>query len=119
LAIASMVCGILALVSCCIVGFFNIPLVIAAIVTGHMALSRIKGDPARYAGKGMAKAGLATGYVGLVFAILSAIFVMMVGSLNPEEIQKWIEDKAVEMSPPEERERIRQQFEEQRKARGQ
>lgn len=118
LGIASLVCGILALVSCCVVGFLNLPLVIAAIVTGHMALSKIKGDPARYSGKGMAKAGLATGYLGLVGAILVGIFVMQVGSMDPEKIQKWIEEFAIEHSPPEKQQEIRDQFEKQRKARG-
>ena len=119
LAIASLVCGILALVSCCLVGFFNLPLVIAAIVTGHIALSKIKADPGAYAGKGMAKGGLITGYIGLVGAIITGILIMMIGSLDPVKIEKWFEDKAVELSPPEEREKVRQKFEENRKARGQ
>lgn len=119
LAIASLVCGILALISCCFVGFFNLPLVIAAIVTGHMALSKAKADPGAYAGKGMAKAGLATGYVGLVGAIITGVLVMMIGSMNPQDIEKWAEDFAIKNSPPEKQQEIREQFEQQRKARGQ
>jgi hypothetical protein len=119
LAIASLVCGILALISCCFVGFFNLPLVIAALVTGHMALSKIKVDPATYAGKGMAKAGLATGYVSLVGAILTGILILMIGSMNPQDIQKWIEDTTIKNAPPEQQEKIREQFEQQRKMRGQ
>lgn len=56
LAIASLVCGI--------GGFLTGPLTgIAAIITGHMALSRIKKSGDAIQGKGMAIAGLILGYV--------------------------------------------------------
>lgn len=119
LAVASLVCGILALVSCCIVGFFNLPLVIAAIVTGHLAVSRINANPTAYSGKGMARGGLITGYLGLLGAIIVGVFIMKVGSMDPNKIEKWIEDFTVEHSPPEKQQEIRDQFEKQRKARGQ
>jgi hypothetical protein len=118
LAVASLVCGILALVSCCIVGFFNLPLVIAAIVTGHLAVSRINANPTAYSGKGMARGGLITGYLGLLGAIVVGVFIMKVGSMDPNKIEKWIEDFTVEHSPPEKQQEIRDQFEKQRKARG-
>jgi len=119
LAIAALVCGILALVSCCIVGFFNLPLVIAAIVTGHLAIAKINGNPTAYSGKGMARGGLITGYLGLLGAIVIGIFIAKVGSMDPIKIEKWIEDFTVEHAPPEKQQELRDQFEQKRKARGQ
>ena len=60
LSIASLCCGIAALVG---FGFFLLPQ-IAAVILGHMALSR---EPA---GRGMAIAGLVLGYVGVAITIL-------------------------------------------------
>jgi Domain of unknown function (DUF4190) len=60
LSIASLCCGIAALVG---FGFFLLPQ-IAAVILGHMALTR---EPA---GRGMAIAGLVLGYVGVALAIL-------------------------------------------------
>jgi hypothetical protein len=60
LSIASLCCGIAALVG---FGFFLLPQ-IAAVILGHMALTR---EPA---GRGMAIAGLVLGYVGIALTIL-------------------------------------------------
>ena len=60
LSIASLCCGTAALVG---FGFFLLPQ-IAAVILGHMALSR---EPA---GRGMAIAGLVLGYVGVAITIL-------------------------------------------------
>jgi hypothetical protein len=70
LSIAAMVCGISVFVG---FGFFVLPQ-IAAVVLGHMALSR---EPA---GRGMALAGLVMGYVGLALTIaFIALFVVVLG----------------------------------------
>ncbi len=42
---------------------------IAAIIFGHIALSKLKNNPDIYSGKGLAIAGLILGYLGLVIAI--------------------------------------------------
>ena len=122
LAIASLVCGILALIVCCAYSPANIPFVLAAIVTGHMALSRIKADPARYTGRGMATAGLVTGYIAFVGFLIGVALVIITGTMNPIEIQKRLihkmEDFAIEHSAPEEQEKVRKKVEENRKARG-
>jgi hypothetical protein len=60
LSIASLCCGIAALIG---FGFFLLPQ-IAAVILGHMALTR---EPA---GRGMAIAGLVLGYVGVALTIL-------------------------------------------------
>ena len=69
LAIASMVMGILAVVFCCCFFYFSIPLGIGSLVTGIIVLR--KQNP----GKGMAIAGIVTGSVAIVLAIILIIFV--------------------------------------------
>jgi hypothetical protein len=68
LSIASMCCGIAALVG---FGFFLLPQ-LAAVVLGHLALRR---EPA---GRGMAIAGLVMGYVGIAVTILVLVIVGLV-----------------------------------------
>jgi hypothetical protein len=63
LAIASMICGILTLVTCMV--FLGIP----AVICGHMAMNEIDKSPVPRAGRGMAVAGLACGYLGLVICL--------------------------------------------------
>ena len=70
MAIASMVCGICSLV---LFMFFGIVLAIVAVVLGHIHLSNIKKDPQHYSARGMAVAGLATGYVGIGFTFLGLL----------------------------------------------
>ena len=71
LSIASLCCGIAALVG---FGFFLLPQ-IAAVILGHMALTR---EPA---GRGMAIAGLVLGYVGIAITILViVIFGLVISS---------------------------------------
>ena len=71
LSIASMCCGIAALVG---FGFFLLPQV-AAVILGHLALRR---EPA---GRGMAIAGLVMGYVGIAVTILvMVIFGLVIGA---------------------------------------
>jgi len=63
-ATASLICGIL---------FIFPPVALAAIILGHLALSDIKRSVGRLAGRGMAIAGLALGYVGIAFVPLVLI----------------------------------------------
>jgi hypothetical protein len=76
LSIASLVCGIMAIISCYIWGLFGLP----AVICGHMSLKKIKNSPTPVAGKGMAIAGLICGYIGIVFQlamIIGGIFFFM------------------------------------------
>ncbi len=65
LAIASMVCGIVSLLVCYVHAIVAIP----AVICGHMALSRINNSPVPMAGRGMAMAGLITGYIAIFFQL--------------------------------------------------
>lgn len=69
LAIASMVCGIVSIVCCCM-WLFSLMLAIAAIVLGIIALNK------KYDGKGMAIAGIITGGIGF---LLSLFWLIMMG----------------------------------------
>ncbi len=74
-AIASMICGIVALLCCCS-GFGDFALAIAAIVLGIITL--VKG----FDGRGMALTGLITGAVGLILALIMGILSVSAGGLT-------------------------------------
>jgi hypothetical protein len=70
LAIVSMVMGI--------ASFFTAGLTaIPAVIMGHIALREIKKEPARFSGHGIALTGVITGYLGIAFAILLIIAVLI------------------------------------------
>lgn len=71
-AIASLVCGILSLLCCCL-DLFSPILAIAAIVLGVITLCF------KYDGRGMAIAGISTGGVALVFRIIILIIAFATG----------------------------------------
>jgi len=74
LAIASLICGVVGLMSCMFIPG------IAAVICGHMAMRRTHPVTGNQEGRGMAIAGIVTGYLcvaGLVFIIL--YFVMIIG----------------------------------------
>lgn len=62
-AVGALVCGILGLVACPLVG-------IAGIIMGASALKKIKLEPNRYGGRGLALAGIWTGAVSIVLTLL-------------------------------------------------
>ncbi len=108
LAIASMICGIIALLTFCI-WCLALPLGLTAVILGHLALSKAKKTPDRFGGKGMAGAGLATGYLAL---LLSVAITAWAATLTPEKLEQmdWIpEDKKQELLEQlEMRERLRE-----------
>jgi len=72
-ALASLICSVV---------FFFWPFsAIAGIVLGHLALSDIKNSAGRLAGRGMAIAGLVTGYVGASFAVLFIVAAIAIPNL--------------------------------------
>ncbi len=74
LAIASVVCGGLSFVC------FGMLLGIPAIITGVMARNRIKQDPTRYTGAGLAMAGMVLGGISTALSLLW-IFFMIIGAI--------------------------------------
>ncbi len=70
LAITSLVCGIVGLVTCTLIP--GIP----AVICGHLAMSQIANSPTPMVGRGMALAGLVCGYL-LVLIMLSFIVMMI------------------------------------------
>ena len=113
LAIASLVCGILGLIGCCM-WFISLPAALAAIVTGHLANSKIKADPQRFTGKGMARTGLITGYLGVIGSLVwlvVAFFWFQFKGLSEEQAQETIIQWFPEAQQPEMREQLRKQNE--------
>lgn len=75
LAITSLVCGIVSLVTCLV--FVGIP----AVICGHMAMSQIANSPTPVAGRGMALAGLVCGYLSvLIMLSFAAMMIFSVAS---------------------------------------
>jgi len=76
LAIASLVCGIIALPATCCCSALSLPLGIAAAVMGGIAMSKANAQPEIYgSGKGMAIGGLVCG----ILSILTAIIFLVLG----------------------------------------
>lgn len=74
LAIASLVCGILSLIFC----YMNAVVGIPAVICGHLALKQIRNAPLPMGGRGMAIAGLVTGYIGIVFQVFTIVGIAVV-----------------------------------------
>ena len=87
LAIASLICGIVG----CIPGAG-----IAAVVTGHMALGRIK--ISGQGGRGMAIVGLILGYLSIVGWII-AIIVTIAGTMAAVETMEQMEMESIQIEP--------------------
>lgn len=87
LAIASLVCGILAIPLACLIGLFSIPLPIAAIITGVMGMKQTKQTGQQ--GYGMALAGTILGGVVLVLVVILVIIgigVLASGGLDTNSV---------------------------------
>lgn len=80
LAITSMILGILSLGTCLV------PLGIFAVIFGHASLLKIKRSGSGLTGRGMAVAGLVTGYIAsVIFALITAA--MIFGSLEENRLK--------------------------------
>ena len=75
LAIGALVVGILAIPGACCC-YSSVPLGIAAIVMGIIAMNKAKMSPETHGGRGMALGGLVCGSIGLAFTILAIILGM-------------------------------------------
>lgn len=77
-AIASLVLGIISLVTCSL----GVLLVIPGLICGHIALNQIKAPGARYEGKALAMTGLILNYVWLGAVVLGVIVILAFGLLG-------------------------------------
>lgn len=84
LAIAALVVGILAIPGACCC-YSSIPLGIAAIVMGVIAMNKAKVSPETHGGRGMAVGGLVCGIIGLGMTVLAIILGM--GMSMMEQLQ--------------------------------
>jgi len=85
LAIASLVCGILAILSSCV--YIGVVFGIPAVICGHLALKSLKDPQVVKGGGGMAMAGLICGYLGSLISIGLIVFVS-VAVFNEDGILK-------------------------------
>lgn len=89
LAMASLVCGLVSLIPLGCLGVFGIiflPIAFSAIICGHLALKKIRHPDCETNGRGVAIAGLVTGYLSLAaMTLLTLIFgsVMLLPMLMP------------------------------------
>ena len=75
LAIISLVCGVLGIVTTCCCGLFGLPIPIAAIICGGIAMAQPNAQ-----GKGMAIAGIALG----VLCLIAGIGLLILVIANPD-----------------------------------
>jgi hypothetical protein len=106
LAIASMICGILAFIGCC-VWYLSGPLALVAVVLGHIAISKVKANPEANGGKGMARTGLILGYLGLLGAVIFAALSIWISTLSPQQMEDFI----LKWVPEEQRQEVREKIE--------
>jgi len=110
MAVGSLVCGILSLIGCCFWPLAG-PLAIVAIVLGFVTLSKVKANPATYGGKGMAKAGLILGFLGLFASAVAAAIGIWASTLTPEKMEEMFEKFDV---PESQRQEFREKLEAER-----
>ena len=70
LAVASLICGIMAIPTTCCCSLASLPLAIAACVMGGIQMSKVSANPMVYGGKGMALGGLITGVVAILMSVV-------------------------------------------------
>ncbi|MDP6892590.1 MAG: redoxin domain-containing protein [Verrucomicrobiota bacterium] len=98
----SLIFGILSVtvgwLLCCMPGILGIP----ALVTGYVSLSQIKAQPRVYGGEGMAKSGLAMGYITVLFTVGSFIWVSLyqedISPIRSDSFEQWIGESAPDFS---------------------
>ncbi|NOX99206.1 MAG: DUF4190 domain-containing protein [Verrucomicrobia bacterium] len=94
LAIASLICGLSSLLPLGCLGLLGIiflPVAIAAVICGHMALKKIRHAENNLDGKSIAIAGLVTGYLSLgTITLLAALFglVYLIPDVIPPKIDE-------------------------------
>jgi Na+/H+ antiporter NhaD/arsenite permease-like protein len=78
LAIISLVCGIVGIITSCCCGLLGLPIPLAALICGGIALAQPNSQ-----GKGMAIGGVILGVLGFVVAIVMVVIALS----NPQFMQ--------------------------------
>lgn len=78
--IAGMVLGILAFVPGIFITPFNVILSILALVFGMIGKKEIDASAGTQGGRGMAIAGIVLGWVGIGFALIGLLFIIILGA---------------------------------------
>lgn len=104
LAIASMVCGIIAVITC----YFGAILGTIAVVLGHVSISKIKKSGNTVGGKGMAIAGLVCGYVGIAMTLVFAIFLFTAGAEMKSAMEQAVDQMEQEQKRQERQRELRE-----------
>ena len=82
LAIASLVCGLLFLVT-----YLGVPLSVLALILGTKALKKINADPEHLEGKGFAIAGILLGAIAMLIVLILGIFLFIARMPEIEKVQ--------------------------------
>lgn len=82
LAITSMVLGIIGILSC----YFGLLFGGIGVIFGHISMGKFKQDP-NLGGRGMAIAGLVTGYIGILISVL--IIISIIFAANSDSSSFW------------------------------
>ena len=85
LAIASLICGILAIFTFCL-WILSVPLGLAAIIMGIIA--RTNASKGQGGGKGLATAGMICGIVGILISVLAIVGLLSFGKKIQEEAER-------------------------------
>jgi len=78
---ASLVLGILSIVTCCCYGIIGLPLGIIALVLGNKAIKMFNENPEIYTSVGNAKAGRVLGIIGIVFNLIFIGYLIWIVSM--------------------------------------
>ena len=96
---ASLVLGILSVVTCCCYGIIGLPLGIIALVLGNKAMKLYYQQPENYTGEGNAKAGKILGIIGIILNLVYLGYVVwLLSSIgwdamqNPEQLQEKMQE---------------------------
>lgn len=98
-ATASLVLGILSILTCLCYGIIGLPLGIIAVVLGSSGLRKFKADPDAYKSPGNATAGRILGFIGILLNLIYLSFIVWViykigwdSFQDPELLQQRLEE---------------------------
>lgn len=85
-AVISMILGILSILCCCWIGMFDLILAIPAVILGILTVTK------KWAGKGMAIAGIICGGIGILLCVALIIIALIGGGLEEAASNQGVQD---------------------------